>query len=543
MSEIIEIPEHVSNFGNDRPADASLTAIADPSLDPLFWRAERLGAPSAWWLHVPFAHWIVCATRPTVLVELGTHAGVSYAAFCQAVQRAGLPTRCHAVDTWKGDAHAGEYDESIFDEFNAYHQDRFGDFSTLMRCTFDEALGAIEDGSIDLLHIDGLHTYEAVKGDFEAWLPKLSDRAVVLFHDTNERSDDFGVWRLWQELCGRYPNFSFLHGHGLGVLAVGMRAPEPVLALCGISDPSDVARIRGRFARMGERWLTDTRERMLGQRLGEIPQLRAQLAALADFRDSADVQARELAAAREAAREQAVLRDEAVRRSAEARADAAKARAEAVEARAEVVEARAEAVEARAEVAGARAEAAKAETNSAIRQQAEREIASAVADRKAALVNAAQIQAAAQELANRHAAVLQAHQTLMSSTAWRMTWPFRQIGQRVPRPVRRVIRGSIKLGWWTATFKLPTKLRERRSLIAAASGPAAQPAPERLAAPAAPQPFIVVQQTVSADNRMRSLVYVSGEPDTPGHCYRIERYRAAANALGLRSSEMRIEEI
>jgi len=59
----------------------TLAALADPSLDPLFWRAERLGAESAWWEHVPFAHWIVCATSPRVLVELGTHAGVSTAPF------------------------------------------------------------------------------------------------------------------------------------------------------------------------------------------------------------------------------------------------------------------------------------------------------------------------------------------------------------------------------------------------------------------------------------------------------------------------------
>src|ERR1700722_13925202 len=138
----------------------TLTVLSDPRLDPLFWRAERLGSPSAWWQHVPFAHWIVCATMPRLLVELGTHAGVSYSAFCQAVARAGLATRCHAVDTWRGDPQAGTYGDEVLDELRQFHDERFGAFSTLIQCTFDDARDRIEDGSIDLLHIDGLHSYE-----------------------------------------------------------------------------------------------------------------------------------------------------------------------------------------------------------------------------------------------------------------------------------------------------------------------------------------------------------------------------------------------
>jgi O-antigen biosynthesis protein len=190
-------------------------------------RPEYL-APSAWIEHLPFAFWLVDAARPQSLVELGTHHGTSYAGFLQAVRHAGLGCTCWAVDTWRGDAHAGFYGDAVYEAFRAWHDQRYTAFSNLLRCTFDEAAERFSEGVIDLLHIDGFHTYEAVSHDFETWLPKLSRHGVVLFHDINVREREFGVWRLWDELAARYPGFAFPHGYGLGVLAVGGEVPPSV---------------------------------------------------------------------------------------------------------------------------------------------------------------------------------------------------------------------------------------------------------------------------------------------------------------------------
>jgi GT2 family glycosyltransferase/CII-binding regulator of phage lambda lysogenization HflD len=189
---------------------------------------DRLTETSSWHTHIPLAFAVIEMLQPRVLVELGVHRGDSYCAFCQAVSTLSLGTACYAVDSWRGDTHSGLYDDSVYQELKAYHDRRYANFSTLLRCRFDEALGHFRDGSVDLLHIDGLHTYEAVTHDFDSWLPKLSDRGVVLLHDTNVHDGDFGVWRLWEELKDNYPSCGFKHGYGLGMLLVGRDVPQPL---------------------------------------------------------------------------------------------------------------------------------------------------------------------------------------------------------------------------------------------------------------------------------------------------------------------------
>jgi SAM-dependent methyltransferase len=122
------------------------------------------------------------------------------------------------VDSWHGDSHTGEYGEEVWEEVDRYNRRWYGAFSHLLRTYFDEARLGFSDESIDLLHIDGLHTYAAVKHDWEAWFPRVAPGGVVLLHDIAARSRDFGVWKLWDELSPNYESFAFHHYHGLGVI-------------------------------------------------------------------------------------------------------------------------------------------------------------------------------------------------------------------------------------------------------------------------------------------------------------------------------------
>ena len=225
----------------------------DTLIDAASFSPESLRSPGAWMGHVPLAAWVIRQVAPSIFVELGTHTGNSYFAFCQSVVEAGLATRCFAVDTWQGDEHAGLYDEEIFTEVNAHNDGRYAGFSRLLRMTFDDALDHFSDESIELLHIDGLHTYEAVRHDFEAWLPKLAPGAIVMFHDTGVRERDFGVWKLWQELQAQYPkHIEFSHSHGLGILQLN-NAPEARRQNWLGLDASQKDRLRTYFAALGAR--------------------------------------------------------------------------------------------------------------------------------------------------------------------------------------------------------------------------------------------------------------------------------------------------
>jgi GT2 family glycosyltransferase len=199
--------------------------VFNPLQHPLCFAPVNRLAPSTWTGHVPFAMFLTGILKPRVIVELGTYYGTSYCAFCQAVQELKLDARCYAIDTWKGDPQSGFYGDEVLNDLKSYHDPLYGEFSRLIQSEFDEAVIHFSDQIIDLLHIDGFHTYEEVKKDFAKWLPKMSERGVLLFHDINVRERDFGVWKFWEEIRLEYPHFEFAHSHGLGVLAVGNNCP------------------------------------------------------------------------------------------------------------------------------------------------------------------------------------------------------------------------------------------------------------------------------------------------------------------------------
>ncbi len=453
----------------------SISTLASPLLDPLFWRPTRLGVDSAWYGHVPFAQWLVTATRPRCLVELGTHAGVSYAAFCDTVLRGGLDTRCFAIDTWAGDEHAGFYGEDIFEDLRQFHDRNYAGFSQMLRCTFDEALAYMPDGSIDILHIDGRHHYEDVRHDYLTWLPKLSDRAVVLLHDTNARERDFGVWRLWQELREAHPSFEFLHAHGLGILAVGTYAPESVKSLCALDTSAEIAAIRERFALLGERWICDVR---LRRTTADLKEVRSWGEAEQKFGKEAHTELMALTG-RYQGLEEAYLRQQSERHRHIIELAEARSAGEA------------------AERGRLQDSTTHAQEVAALHQERER-LAAILGETQAA-------QAAAQA---RIDSLLSERDRLFRSRTWRIA------------SALRALRGR------------------QRGATPAPPEPVPTPVPAQ-AAEIVPPVVVPVAPAAAA----KRILYISGEPHTPGSIYRCERYAEASRQAGWQATTVPIKEV
>ncbi len=172
-----------------------------------------------WVGHKYFAYDLIANIKPKRIVELGTHYGTSLWSFAQSVKDQQIDTEINAVDTWKGEKHAGFYGEKVFETVKQIKNECYPKLKiNLIRKTFDEAVSDFADGSIDILHIDGLHTYEGVKHDYEAWKNKVKDDGIILFHDVFVKENDFGVYRLWDELKKNHSFIEFSHSYGLGVL-------------------------------------------------------------------------------------------------------------------------------------------------------------------------------------------------------------------------------------------------------------------------------------------------------------------------------------
>lgn len=165
-----------------------------------------------WKDHRKFADWIVRRKQPETIVDLGVD--YAYSTFCFAIPEIG---HVYGIDSFEGDIHAGERDiEQLYKYVTDKQKELELNNITFIKGFFDDVVKTW-DKKIDILHIDGLHTYEAVKNDFEKWSPFVKENGIILMHDTMVENPEFGVIKFFKEI--NLPKTNFGHCNGLGVVS------------------------------------------------------------------------------------------------------------------------------------------------------------------------------------------------------------------------------------------------------------------------------------------------------------------------------------
>jgi cephalosporin hydroxylase len=136
-------------------------------------------------------------------IEVGVWKGKSLIAFGEQCRRFGKNAKLFGVDLF-----GGKQDDHLMDRIVAQDGGSFfgicqknlldcNIIATLIREDSVRAAQQFEDESADIILIDALHTYEAVKRDTLAWKPKLKRNGWMLWHDCDREEVRKAVREAW----------------------------------------------------------------------------------------------------------------------------------------------------------------------------------------------------------------------------------------------------------------------------------------------------------------------------------------------------------
>ncbi len=163
---------------------------------------------------------------PKVVVEVGTYRGGTLYIWCRVAQH---PELVVSIDL-PGGPYGGGYHQRRSRLYRQFLAGRPNARLALLRAnshdpvTLSRLADLLGERRIDLLYIDGDHTYCGVRQDFEMYSPFVRRDGIVAFHDIVTRTQQCGVHQLWSELRQRYPTQEFVgdgSGKGIGVLYAG----------------------------------------------------------------------------------------------------------------------------------------------------------------------------------------------------------------------------------------------------------------------------------------------------------------------------------
>jgi cephalosporin hydroxylase len=160
--------------------------------------------------------------QPKVIVEIGTKFGGTFMIWNEIATGIKI-----SIDLIAG-IHGG-ISRSAVTARNAKFKELYNDSCIFIegnshnKSTYDLLVQSLDGKAIDFLFIDGDHTYEGVKEDYETYSTLVSKNGYIGFHDINDtqhhRNLNVYVGKLWNELIGEKIEFNVnTNWAGIGVI-------------------------------------------------------------------------------------------------------------------------------------------------------------------------------------------------------------------------------------------------------------------------------------------------------------------------------------
>lgn len=215
--ELKNYRDRINGQANNGDLDNILSTIFDEPYNRFFWI-----------LQVRTEFTSLCRRvenlRPKTILEIGTARGGSLFAF---VKLADPAAQIFSIDLPNGDFGGGypAYRRAFYESFKRPHQQL-----SLMRTdshlqeTVDTLKELLKSQPLDFLFIDGDHTYEGVKKDFELYAPMVRSGGLIAFHDIAEHPAEWnvGVRLFWNELKEKFATEEFIENTSQGWGGIGI---------------------------------------------------------------------------------------------------------------------------------------------------------------------------------------------------------------------------------------------------------------------------------------------------------------------------------
>jgi len=180
---------------------------------------------AAWQVRSEFESMVrlVQEAKPARIMEIGTAKGATLLSWCRIASKQVI-----SVDLEHG-IHGGGYPsvkQQLYREFTHGREgvrlDLFQENSQIM-ATRQKVEAVLGGAKLDVLFIDGDHSYQGVKKDFDLWSPLVRPGGIILFHDIlpHTKVAHCEVDKLWNELKPRYRHVEFIHDPKQGWAGIG----------------------------------------------------------------------------------------------------------------------------------------------------------------------------------------------------------------------------------------------------------------------------------------------------------------------------------